>query len=228
LKPALETLLPVLGQYGLLPQLLRELVIDGAIADVSLSPEAELAACQTFYQQHQLKTEADVQVWLQQRGIQRDQLMAIITRPARIAAFQQATWGSQVDSYFLERKPTLDRVVYSLIRVKELGLAQELYFRLQEGEQSFEQAARAHSQGVEAETGGLLGPVELSVPHAAIAQLLSTASPGQLLPPTRIGDWYTILRLEKRLLAQLDEATEQRLLDEQWQKWLQNQVSQIL
>jgi parvulin-like peptidyl-prolyl isomerase len=223
----IDELIPLLGQYGLLPQLIRELVIDDAIADIALTPEEVLAACQQFYERQQLKSEADVQTWLTQRGISRDQLESIITRDVRVGRFKQATWESKLNSYFLERKPKLDRVVYSLIRVKDLGVAQELYFRIQEGEQTFNEVAYAQSQGVEAETGGLLGPVELGTPHPAIAKLLITNQPGQLIPPTRLGEWFIILRLEKLIPAQLDEALQQRLLGELFETWLQSEIAQV-
>jgi len=42
------------------------------------------------------------------------------------------------------------------------------------------------SQGPEAETGGLIGPVELSNPHPAIAQMLSISKPSHLWP---LGVW---------------------------------------
>ena len=37
-------------------------------------------------------------------------------------------------------------------------------------------------RGQEAQTGGLIGPVELSVPHPALARILSISKPGQLWP----------------------------------------------
>ncbi|NER85308.1 MAG: hypothetical protein F6K42_38600, partial [Leptolyngbya sp. SIO1D8] len=42
--------------------------------------------------------------------------------------------------------------------------------------------------------------------------------------PRRIGDWYIVVRLEKFFPAQLDEAMEQRLMDELFQQWLKGQL----
>ncbi len=52
----------------------------------------------------------------------------------RIEKFKIATWGHKVESYSLAWKISLDQVVYSLIRTKDQGLAQEIYFRIQKGE----------------------------------------------------------------------------------------------
>jgi parvulin-like peptidyl-prolyl isomerase len=108
-----------------------------------------------------------------------------------------------------------------------LGIAQELYFRILEGEQTFGELAREYSQGPEAQTDGLIGPVELSVPHPTLAQMLTLSQPGQLCPPTRVGEWLVIVRLEKFIPAQMDDAMRRRLFNECFNTWLQEQLQQL-
>jgi parvulin-like peptidyl-prolyl isomerase len=115
-----------------------------------------------------------------------------------------------------------------LIRTKEVGLAQELYFRIQDDGQPFADLARQYSEGQEAQTGGLIGPVELSVPHPALARILSISQPGQLWPPTRVGEWFVVVQLEKFFPARLDDPTRQRLLDELFNTWLIERVQGLL
>ena len=222
-----EEVLPLISGYQMLPQLLRELIIDQAIAKIELTPEETLAACTQFYQQQQIDSEEAQQAWLRRFGMTQPQLEALATRGLRIDRFKQATWGPKLESYFLTRKGQLDKVIYSLIRTQDLGIAQELYFRIHEGEQSFAELARDYSQGPEAQTDGLIGPVELSVPHPTLAQILSLSQPGQLAPPTRVGEWLVIVRLEKFMPAQLDDSMRRRLLNERFEAWLQEQLDQI-
>jgi parvulin-like peptidyl-prolyl isomerase len=87
-------------------------------------------------------------------------------------------------------------VKYSLLRTRDLGLAQELYFRIHDDGIPFAELASVYAEGQEAETGGLIGPVELSVPNPQLAQLLAISQPGQLWPPKKIGDWFVVVRLE--------------------------------
>ncbi len=221
-------ILLLLNQYGILPQFVREIMIDCATAEIEISEDEALGAYKKFYQQHQLNSEEDLQAWLNARGISREQLEYIATRGLKLAKFQEQTWGNKLESYFLGRKQQLDRVVYSLIRVKDPYLAQELYFRVQEGEQSFSEIAREYSEGPEAETGGLLGPVDLGVPHPALAKMLLRSKPGELLAPTRLGDWVVVVRLEKYLPAQLDEVMRQRLLNELFDRWVKTEGSSVL
>ncbi|MCU0534478.1 MAG: peptidylprolyl isomerase [Hydrococcus sp. Prado102] len=221
-----EDLFPLLAQYRMLPQLAREVIIERAIANIECTNEEETLARQRFYQQYQITTEAQIKLWLKHHGMTPDQLDRLVMREIKLEKYKQETWGSQVESQFLQSKRQLDRVVYSLIRSKDAGIAQELFFRIQEGETSFTELARKYSEGTEAETGGLIGPVELNVPHPKIAQMLSATRPGQLIPPTRVGDWWIVLRLEKYLSAQLDDQMRQRILNELFQAWLNSEYQQ--
>jgi len=221
-----EEIIPLLAGYQMLPKLLRELLIDQAIAPIECTSEEKADACQQFDEKNQLTAETERQAWLAHYGMNSEQLEALATRELRIEKFKRANWGHRLESYFLTHKSKLDKVIYSLIRTKDVGIAQELYFRILEGEQSFAEVARAYSQGPETQTGGLIGPVELSVPHPALAQILAVGQPGQLWSPTRVGEWLVIVRLEKRIPAQLDESMRRQLLNHLFEAWLAEQMSQ--
>lgn len=216
-------LLELLQQSQLTPRLVQEVVLQDALMEIESDPQA---AYEAFCQQQQISTEEQLKAWLAKHQMTSEQLRWVAQREAKITRFKELTWGGQVESYFLQRKSLLDRVLYSLIRTKDAGLAQELYFRVHDDAESFVELARTYSQGQEAQTGGLIGPVELSVPHPALARMLSVSQPGQVCVPTAIGEWFVIARLEKFLPAQLDPPTRQRLLDEMFKTWLQQQIQQ--
>ena len=221
-----EEVLPLLDKYRLLPQLAQEIIVDRAIADIDCTPEEKTEAFQKLFAHHHITTDAQVNAWLQQQGMTLEQLEQRLERQLKLEKFKQTTWGNKLEAYFLDRKRHLDRVVYSLIRMTDEGVAQEFYFRLQENESSFTQLAQQYSQGPEAQTGGFIGPVELSTPHPQIAQRLHSSQPGQLSPPIQIGEWWVIIRLEETISAQLDEPMRQRLLDELFQHWMSEQLQQ--
>jgi parvulin-like peptidyl-prolyl isomerase len=222
-----DEIVPLMAGYQMLPQFLQEILLDEATASIECTPEEVAAAHQQFYTQNQITTDEARQSWLKRYGMTQEQLESLATRELRIEKYKQITWGPKLESYFLNRKDKLDKVIYSLIRTQDIGIAQELYFRILEGEQSFAELARAYSQGPEAQTDGLIGPVELSVPHPTLAQILTLSQPGQLSPPTRVGEWIVLVRLERFIPAQLDDAMRRRLLNECFNGWLQEQLNQL-
>lgn len=222
-----DTLLPFLASHKLIPQLLREHLIDQAIADITCTPEETAKACQSFYQVWGLITALQQSNWRSHYHLTPEQVAQLATRELRLQKFQQIQWGHKLESYFLKQKSRYDQAIYSLIRTQDLALASELYFRIQEGEQSFAELAKAYSEGQEAATGGIVGPVALSTVHPQLVKLLETLLEGELHPPVSMGGWHVVVRLEKKLPARLDETMCQRLLKERFEAWVQEQLLQL-
>ena len=210
-----------LRKYRLLPQFVQEFIIDSAVANIDCDPQQ---AVEVFCGKRGVFSKEQRQAWCQQQNCSPEEMVAAAIRERQIELYQEETWGVQIESYFLQRKSQLDRVTYSLIRTKNASLAQELYFRLNDDGASFEELARQYSEGQEAKTGGIVGPVELNVPHPILSRMLTVSKPKQLWSPTQIGEWLVIARLEQFEPAQFDEGMRQRLLGEKFQAWLKQAV----
>jgi parvulin-like peptidyl-prolyl isomerase len=222
-----EEIPKLLKRYQLMPHFLRGLIIDKAIENISCSEEEKRKALEQFLAQNQLTTPETQEAWLKERGLTIEELEEIAVMPLAVEKFKQAKWSNKVERYFLTRKSSLDRVVYSLIRTKNYNLARELYYRVLEGEQSFAEVASQYSEGPEAQTGGQLGPVALSQPHPAISKILSVSQPGQLWAPRGLAEWTVIIRLEKFIPAQLDDQMRQALINEMFETWLREETTKI-
>ncbi|TAD77112.1 MAG: peptidylprolyl isomerase [Oscillatoriales cyanobacterium] len=220
-------MLSLLSRYHLMPQFLRGLVIDSAIAEVDFTEEERQQAIYNFRMQHRIVSDEDVQRWMQENNLSVEGLEELAIRPMRLEKFKEAKFSRKVENYFVSQKSRLDKVVYSLIRVQDEGLAHEIYYRIEEGESSFAEMARTYSQGPEAQTNGLLGPVPLNQPHPFIARMLEVSQPGQLWPPRALVEWFIIVRLEQLMPSQLDEAMRRQLLDEMFENWMREQIQQM-
>jgi parvulin-like peptidyl-prolyl isomerase len=221
---AAEELVPLLAHYQIIPQVICESIIDRAIAAIECTPEEIATACAEFCQQRQLTSDTEIQAWLLQYGLDQTQLERLATRRLRIDKFKQQTWGCKLESYFLKRKDDLDQIIYSIIQVKTRDIANELFFRIQEGEQSFADLARLYSQNL---TDGLVGPIEFGKLPAGLREYLHTRPVGQVQPPVTFGDSQIIVRVERVIPAVLDATMRQGLLHEQFAAWFDAQVEQL-
>lgn len=219
----IATVLSVLSNHQLAAQVLDELILDSAIASIACTSEEQAIAIRQFYQERGLHSEQEQQAWHSEQGITPTELEAWITRQLRIRKFQRSSWEQKLPSYFLQRKSQLDRVIYSYLQLNNAELARELYFRIQDQEQSFSELARTYSQGPEAQTNGLIGPVELGRLHPTLVKIFSTSHPGQLWAPMSLEGRVAIIRLEQFIPAQLNERMQERLYQELLSAWLQEQ-----
>lgn len=220
-----HNIIPLLASYKMMPQLLRERIIDNAIALIECSSAEIEQAYQNFYQSNQINSETELQIWLQRHNMTITQWELTVIRPLKIQKFKQQTWGNQLESYFWQRKSDLDLVVYSTIKVKDKDLAQELYFRISEGEQEYTDAARQYSQGIEAYTGGIMTPVGIGRLPKSLAQILRYLNPGEVYRPVVLDNHLVIVRLEQIIPAKLNSLTATSLLNEMFESWLQKQLN---
>jgi parvulin-like peptidyl-prolyl isomerase len=155
-----------------------------------------------------------------------EMLRAAVTRDLRIARWKKETFGPHARDHFDGRKPGLDRVVYNLIRVRDAGVARELWFRLKENESTFADLAPRYTQGHESHTSGLLGPTAFGAMHPALASHLRSAEEGKLLKPLQVADWYLVARVEKILPATYDDQMQIAMIEELAQQWLGARINE--
>ena len=201
-----------LARWGLLHRVQREACIDQLISEVEQPDSNQLKTLQEqWLQAHEITNEQALQNWLQKQGLNQQIWTELISRPWRWNQWCQVHFKDQLTTYYLKRKPLLDQVSYSLLRVKDKALATELYLRIKEGEATFEQLASEYSAGPERNSGGQLGPVPMQQPHPVLARLLQVSSPGQLWSPKQLENWWIVVRLNQLHTTELDSNTAQQL-----------------
>ena len=209
----------------MLHQAQRESVIDECIQSIEPPPADQLKAMlDEWCQQQRIDSPQKLQRWQQQQGLSSEQWEQFVSRRGCWLLWCKQHLKDKVKSHYLKRKSQLDQVSYSLLRVKEKHLANELHLRIKEGEASFEEIAEEYSEGRERLQRGRLGPVPLSQPHPMLAKLLRVSTPKQLWPPKQLENWWVVVRLEELHCAELTDSLKQRLLFELGDQHLEEQL----
>jgi hypothetical protein len=159
------------------------------------------------------------------QGMNEELLSAIASRMVKLQRFKQENWGHRLGTYYLERKSQLDRAIYSLMRIADGTIAQEVYFRVKGGEKTFSELAWKYSQGKEARDGGKIGPMTIEGIEPEIAQQLLRLQPGEISSLFIYQNTYAFVRLEELIHAQFDEPMRKLLLDELFEKWLKEEIA---
>ena len=163
-----------------------------------------------------------LELWLQRRIEQQ------LVRIAPLDELLHHWFGSAATSLFLKRRADLDRVVFSILRLRDAELAQELYFRLQAGEADFPQLAHL-SEGQESQLGGRLGPIGLGQLPPLLSERLRRANPAELIPPLELEDSQVlVLRLDLLMPASQSAALQQQLEQELYAQWLSQEQQRLL
>ena len=217
-----------LARLGLLEPYVRTNLLALAASDVALSDEQLELARQAFCRQHQIRDADALMVFARARMLTPVALEAQMRQPLQLQLLCQRDFSAKAEARFLQRKNQLDRVVYSLLRLRDGGLARELYLRIDDGDANFADLAARYAEGPEQATRGIVGPVPLTQAHPVLADRLRTAAPGVVLEPFQIEAWWLVVRLESLTSATFDEATAARMAEELFDQWISEQVERRL
>ena len=218
----------LLQRHGLNRAVAEAVVHESVAAAVPLTPEEEHPLIRAALEPEGVDGEQALVAWLERRRWSFDDLRAWATLAERLRRWREWRFGAEVEIRFLERKPELDRVTYSLLRVSDGDLAQELYFRIKEDGADFPALVQAFSEGSEKASRGLIGPVAVSAGHPELSRRLRVGSPGQLWPPFELVGTWLVIRLEEQWPVQLDPPMCSRMVQELFELWVNDRIERLL
>ena len=145
----------------------------------------------------------------------------LIDSPAQLADFVRYQFKKKLiverllaengETAYLKFKDRLDRVLYSVIRVPSEALAYHLFYAIDHDEITFSDAAERFSDGVEARSAGIVGPVDLCTPHPEIASRLKRGRPGELFEPFKADELFLVVSLLYRFESSYDDISRKTL-----------------
>lgn len=218
----------LLQRHGLARLLAEAVVHESVAATVPLTAEEEHPLIRAALEPEGVEGEEALVAWLESRGWSFDDLRACVTLQEKLRRWREWRFSGEAEIRFLERKSDLDRVTYSLLRVSDADLAQELHFRLRDDGADFAALVEAFSEGSEKATRGLIGPVAVSAGHPELVRRLRVGTPGQIWPPFHLADSWLLIRLEQRLPVQLDPSMVSRMVIELFDLWVKERVDRLL
>ncbi len=223
-RQAFSALMAQLRRHNLLIPLIRAEEVAKAVGHQAITDEEMGSALSAYRQRHQLESQQDLEAHLRRLALTAADFQWQLSLPIRIRKHSHEQFAHKAEARFLKRKNELDRIVYSLLRLKDGALARELYLRIAGGEADFSELAARYSEGPEQSTKGVIGPVPLTQSHPALAERLRTMPLGELIEPFQLMDWWLVVRVERFFPASFDAAMAERMEKELFEQGIDENV----
>ena len=205
------------------PQILRRQQEEAIVSIVPLSSQWLADERQRLLQDSTLDD------FLKSRNWSESDFTIHISRPECLRRYAQQHFGPGLEELFLSSQGGHDQVIYSMLRVKDKYLAQELWIRLEENESSFAELAASYGEGSESARKGILGPLPIGSIHPTeLASLLRSLQPGEIHPPVDFGNCFVLIRLEQLTTAKFDSKMKNFLLNQKLDQFLDDRVQKLL
>lgn len=223
--------LEVLERYGVTADALRRRLVSNLVNAVSFPEDTMAAVVSELLEDlaipppHPGRIEPE---WLATLSDEKRLALVDSWEDLRLRHWIETHFADRVENIFLERASEYDRFVYECIQVGDASLAQNLHRLVQLSTSNLPDLAALHSEGPERWTRGMVGPVTAAELPRELHSLLSSLLPGDVSPPSPVGDTLYIVRLLHHFPATLDQALRQQLLWELFEQELEAEVDSCL
>ena len=222
-----DQIVGVLRRQGHIPIIVRELVLEKALASVILSPEEEDEYLRVFRSERQLQEEAAFKEFLRSSSLNEHLLRQMVTRPARVVRYREERWGPRANSLYLKNKERYDLVTYRRLQCGSADVMQEVFFRLKDKEESWETLAQQFNPE-DPHATGLVGPVPVGSVEEPVLSALRQQGPGQICRPVTLSGQVVVAELESFKASDLNEELRERILREEFESWLEEECSKMI
>ena len=211
-----------LARLGILETLFRRKLKHYLIKEVkrSINNEQQLRIINNWKKKNLITSNTELDQWLHLYELTMDEWINLINSDYKWTFWCIDKYKDELNQYFIERKDYLDLYYYSIIKIKNKALADEIYIRIKEKESTFEEISSKFSNDNEILYAGKIGPISINKMENAVASLIKIGDLNQLFQPKSLNKFWFILRKDNVLKAELNDEQKIKLSLELGEKFL--------
>ncbi len=217
----------LIRRQGALPRLIQEWILDKELAQIPLEEGIQPNLLSEYRQANNLENEEAYEDHLRNRHLNESLLLKMISRPHQVIRYREDRWGPLASSLYLQNKERFDLVTYNRLEASNANVMQEIYFRLKDGEESWDSLARQFP-GAGPEATARKGPVPVAEVESHVLETLRQSQPGQVARPVHLGTQVIVVALEQFQPSNFDEEVRTALLRQAFDDWIAQECSKML
>ena len=219
-------ILEELSKYGLLKDFLKSKVLENKIKDIDLSDVEKAEAKNHYTNFFSLKNELLIEEHRKKNLLSKKNLLYRMNLNKKVQKYCEEKYDEFIGKEYISNKENMDIVKYSMLRVEEYGLAIELYLKIKDDNENFNELAKKYSTGIEKKTSGVIGPLPLKRVNNLMRPKLRKNNLKILNKPFKYNNEWILCRLEEYKESKLDQKTvmnlKSKILDEEIEREIIN------
>ena len=222
-----DEVVKLIRQQGAIPRLVQDWILDNTLAQINIDPEIKQNLLNDYRKSNQLTSNEAYADHLQNRHIDESLLIKILSRPLQVVHYREERWGPFAQSLYLQHKERFDMVTYQRLESSNGDVMQEIYFRLKDGEESWDGLARQFP-GAPTDATALRGPIPVADVEAPVLEALRQSEPGRVARPIQIGSQVIVVALEQFQPSMFGDEVRTALLRQAFDEWIAQECSRML
>ena len=186
----------------------------------SINTEQQLKIINNWKDKNSIESSSEMKEWLNLYDLNMDEWINLLNCDYLWTYWSIDKYKDEIAQYFINRKDYLDLYYYTIIKVKNKELADEIYIRLKEKESTFEEIANNFSSDNQNFYFKKIGPISINKIEDTIASLIKIGDLDQLIQPKLSKGFWFILRKDNVLKAEFNQQQKIKLSLELGDKFL--------
>ena len=218
----------VLRKERKLPELVKNLVLDRTLSQVTLTPERVAELVRDFRQQRKLESEEAYSDFLHKNHLTQSLVKQSLSRPEQIVQYREERWGPRANSLYLKHKDRYDKITYRRLQAPNADVMQEVFFRLKDKEDSWDTMSKQFP-GAQANLGGRQIAIPAADVEAPLLAALRKTGANVVIRPLRLNPTTVVVaELENIEPSSFDDELRTVILRQEFDSWLQEECSRML
>ena len=217
----------LIREQGALPQLVQNWILNKAVGHINIEKEFKDKLLKDYRSNNQLTSKESFADHLHKRHINETQLIKILIRPYQVIQYREDRWGPFAESLYLQNKEKFDSITYKRLESSNSEVMQEIYFRLKDGEEGWDELARQFP-GAPPDATAVRGPIPVGEVEVPILEALRQSKPGRIPRPLQVGNQIVVVSLDRFQPSTFGEDVRNALLKTAFEEWISQECSKML
>ena len=215
---------------GLMEKVIREVIMDKELEKYEIGKEENYKLLDEFRKSNinnpNLVEEKRYKNYLNNNCINEELLIKVLSRKKKVEIYKKERWGTRVSSIYLKRKDEYNCVSYNKFELNNHNIAQEIYFRIKDEEETWENIAYQIGGGT-TKIKHIYSNVPVNKMDKRILAELEKCKEGNICKPIKMANRSVLVGLIKFHGKILDEDLKNILLEEELNTWLNTEVKKV-
>ena len=215
-------------KQGLLKNIIQGILLDNEINTIEISQERKNELVKGYMQERKLVSEEEFKNNTSEEKIINEELLVeILTQPERVVKYRERRWGDIINTLYLKKKEKYNLVTYYKIEGNNIEVLYEIYFRIKDGEETWEQIARK-MRGGNQHSSAKFGPEVITNMQRRLVEKLKSLKLNEVSRPFSYNNAFAIVSPIEYTGGVLNEEIKQKLLKEEFEDWINDKTQRSL
>lgn len=222
-----EELTDTMAKNGLIKKILEDIAIERIVSDEIKKTDmiGRENIVKQFCASNGISTDEQFKNFLNSKGLTRKTFEDSLIKPIAIENYKKDRWMNENDGYYYDNKEEFDEITFKLIILANNNLAQEIYFRLNDKEKSWEEICEW--LGVSPEQLNC-GPLRRKNIDMKVRDIIASMDIGEISKPFAFNSGFAICEIINKKDGKPDEKTKEEIMNERFDMMIAIEVQKAL